>query len=90
MVPRALTWVSLAGDGWIWYVVIAALPWWGGPVGGSAAARMIGVGAVNLVLYKIVKRWIGHCYKADPEYGKGLATRMGLPIFDRPSAVAAE
>ena len=57
-VVRALTWVSRAGDGWIWYAIIAALPWWGGPVGGSAAARMIGVGAVNVILYKIVKRWI--------------------------------
>ena len=57
-VVRALTTVSLAGDGWIWYAIIAALPWWGGPVGGSAAARMIGVGAVNVILYKIVKRWI--------------------------------
>ena len=57
-VVRALTWVSRAGDGWIWYAVIAALPWWGGPVGGSTAARMIGVGAVNVVIYKIVKRWI--------------------------------
>ena len=34
----------------------------------------------------IVKRWIGHCCKADPDYGKGLATRMGLS----PSALAAE
>jgi undecaprenyl-diphosphatase len=57
-VVRVLTWVSRAGDGWIWYAVVAALPWWGGPVGGSTAARMIGVGAVNVVLYKIVKRWI--------------------------------
>jgi len=57
-VVRALTTVSLASDGWLWYAIIAALPWWGGPMGGSAAARMIGVGLVNVVLYKIVKRWI--------------------------------
>ena len=57
-VVRALATVSLAGDGWVWYAIIAALPWWGGPTGGSAAARMICVGAVNLILYKIVKRWI--------------------------------
>ncbi len=57
-VVRALTTVSLAGDGWLWYAIIAALPWWGGPTGGSAAARMIGVGLVDLLLYKIVKRWI--------------------------------
>ncbi len=52
------TTVSLAGDGWLWYAIIAALPWWGGPTGGSAAARMLGVGTVNLILYKIIKRWI--------------------------------
>ena len=57
-VVSVLIWVSRAGDGWIWYAVVAALPWWGGPVGGSAAARMIGVALVNIVLYKIVKRWI--------------------------------
>ena len=57
-VVRALTTVSLAGDGWLWYAIIAALPWWGGPTGGSAAARMLCVGTVNLILYKIVKRWI--------------------------------
>jgi len=39
---------------------------------------------------EIVKRWIGHCYKADPEYGTGLAKRMGLAASDLPSAVAAE
>jgi hypothetical protein len=38
-VVRALTWVSRAGDGWIWYAVIAALPWWGGR---SAARRRRG------------------------------------------------
>ncbi|MBI4725021.1 MAG: hypothetical protein HY765_08605 [Rhodomicrobium sp.] len=27
---------------------------------------------------EIVKRQIGHCYKIDPEYGLGLARRMGI------------
>jgi catalase len=36
------------------------------------------------------KRWVSHCYKADPEYGKGLAAIMGLSASDMPSAVAAE
>jgi catalase len=61
-------------------------------MGPQAQARLMDntVEAMQGVPVEIVKRWIGHCYKADPEYGKGLATRMGLPIFDRPSAVAAE
>ncbi|MDQ6628026.1 MAG: phosphatase PAP2 family protein [Pseudomonadota bacterium] len=57
-VVRVLTAVSRVGDGWLWYIVIAALPWAGGPVGGSAAARMIGVGLIDVVIYRIIKRWI--------------------------------
>ncbi len=57
-VVRMLAIVSRFGDGWLWYMVIAALPWAGGPIGGSAAARMIGVGLVDLMIYKIIKRWI--------------------------------
>ena len=57
-VVSVLGWVSRVGDGWLWYIVIASLPWAGGPVGGSAAARMIGVGLIDLVIYKIIKRWI--------------------------------
>jgi undecaprenyl-diphosphatase len=50
--------VSRVGDGWIWFAVIACLPWAGGPTGPSASVRMIGVGIVNLLIYTIVKRWI--------------------------------
>ena len=57
-VVRFFTSVSTAGDGWIWYAIIASLPFLGGPTGGSAAARMIIVALVNLILYKIIKRWI--------------------------------
>ena len=46
--------------------------------------------AMHGVPLEIVKRWIAHCYKADPEYGKGLAARMGLSASDLPSAKAAE
>jgi catalase len=62
-------------------------------MGPQAQARLMDntVEAMQGVPVEILKRWIGHCYKADPEYGTGLATRMGLSIFDRrPSAVAAE
>jgi catalase len=46
--------------------------------------------AMDGVPVEIVKRWVSHCYKADPEYGKGLAAIMGLSASDLPSAVAAE
>jgi catalase len=46
--------------------------------------------AMDGVPVEIVKRWVAHCYKADPEYGKGLAAIMGLSASDIPSAVAAE
>jgi len=39
---------------------------------------------------EIVERWIAHCYKADPEYGNGLAARMGLSASALPSTAAAE
>jgi undecaprenyl-diphosphatase len=57
-VVRALQAVSRVGDGWLWYAVIACLPWAGGVAGPSASVRMIAVGAINLLVYKIVKRWI--------------------------------
>jgi undecaprenyl-diphosphatase len=50
--------VSRVGDGWLWYAIIAWLLWAGGPSGSSAAVRMFCVGAVDLVLYRIIKRWI--------------------------------
>ena len=46
--------------------------------------------AMQGVPVEIVKRWVSHCYKADPEYGRGLATRMGLSASDLPSAIAAQ
>jgi catalase len=39
---------------------------------------------------EIVKRQLVHFHKADPEYGIGVATRLGLAVSDLPSAVAAE
>ena len=57
-VVRFLDAVSHIGDGWLWYAVIVCLPWAGGASGASASVRMIAVGIVDLVVYKIVKRWI--------------------------------
>ncbi|HUI94597.1 MAG TPA: catalase [Xanthobacteraceae bacterium] len=47
-------------------------------------------GAMEGVPIEIVKRQIVHFYKADPEYGIGVATRLGLAVSDLPAAVAAE
>jgi catalase len=46
--------------------------------------------AMDGVPLEIIKRQLVHFYKADPEYGIGVATRMGLTVSDLPSAVAAE
>jgi undecaprenyl-diphosphatase len=57
-VVRVLAAVSRIGDGWLWYGIVVCLPWAGGPVGTSASIRMFCVGLVDIVIYKIVKRWI--------------------------------
>ena len=61
-------------------------------IGPQAQARLINntAEAMQGVPVEIAKRWIGHCFKADPSYGKGLAARMGLSVPDLPSTVAAE
>jgi catalase len=45
--------------------------------------------AMEGVPIEIVKRQIVHFYKADPDYGIGVATRMGLSVADLPSVTAA-
>lgn len=57
-VVRLMGIVSRIGDGWIWYAVIAGAWIAGGAEGNSAAVRMFCVAAVNLAIYRIVKRWI--------------------------------
>jgi catalase len=37
---------------------------------------------------EIVKRQIAHCYRADPEYGAGVAKAMGIDF--KPQTIAAE
>ncbi|MBI3433765.1 MAG: catalase, partial [Proteobacteria bacterium] len=46
--------------------------------------------AMHGVPAEIVKRQIAHFYRADANYGIGVATRMGLSASDLPPAVAAE
>jgi len=59
--PWVVLWlnvVSRLGDGWMWYAVILALPWLDHVDGTTCAIRMFAVGAVNLLIYLIVKRTI--------------------------------
>src|SRR5258705_6904286 len=46
--------------------------------------------AMDGVPVEIVKRQVAHFYRADPDYGIGVATRMGLSADDLPTAQAAE
>ena len=46
--------------------------------------------AMQGVPVEIVKRQVAHFYRCDPDYGIGVATRMGLSVTDLPQAVAAE
>jgi undecaprenyl-diphosphatase len=47
--------VSWLGDGWIWYTLIAALPFMYGTAGWVAAAHMVLTGAFGVAVYKVVK-----------------------------------
>jgi catalase len=44
--------------------------------------------AMQGVPVEIVKRQVAHFYRADPAYGLGVATRMGLSAADLPQAAA--
>lgn len=55
-VVALLAGVSRLSDGPLWYAVMIALPWLGGADGTACALRMVGLGALNLVVYKIMKR----------------------------------
>lgn len=47
-------------------------------------------GAMQGVPTEIIKRQVGLFYRCDPNYGIGVATRMGLSASDLPSAETAE
>jgi catalase len=63
-------------------------------MGKQAQARLMDnmAEAMQGVPAEIVRRQIGHCYKADPDYGTGVAGRMKLTVADQPvgDATAAE
>jgi len=57
-VVAALKVVSRLSDGWLWGAVLLALPWIDHASGTSVLIRGVGVGAVNLLIYAIVKHTI--------------------------------
>lgn len=57
-VVSLLVLVSWLGDGVLWYAVMGALPFVGGPEGKKVALYMLALGAVNLVFYKALKQRI--------------------------------
>jgi catalase len=44
--------------------------------------------AMDGVPVEIVKRQVAHFYRADPDYGVGVAKRMGLAASDLPAEAA--
>jgi undecaprenyl-diphosphatase len=52
----ALVLASRLGDGWLWYALMAALPLVGGGTGTACALQMLGVGLLNLAIYRVVKQ----------------------------------
>lgn len=62
--------VSRVGDGWIWYATIVALPWFDHQNGAAAAVRMVTVGLIDLMLYKLIKRTIARPrpFRASTEF----------------------
>ena len=55
-VVATLVIASRLGDGLIWYATMAGLWLVGGPPGAACALQMLGVGALNLALYRTVKQ----------------------------------
>ena len=49
---RAVSWL---GDGWVWYALIASLPWLYGAAGLRAAAHIALTGAIGVAAYKLIK-----------------------------------
>jgi undecaprenyl-diphosphatase len=57
--PQVLLTLVLASrlsDGPLWYVLIALLPLIAGPTGTACALQMLGVGLLNLAIYRYIKR----------------------------------
>jgi undecaprenyl-diphosphatase len=75
---------SRLGDGWVWFGALLGVALAGGNTGASAAIRLFGVGATDLVLYRIIKRWIARPRPAGS--GTGIIERVRpLDVFSFPS-----
>jgi undecaprenyl-diphosphatase len=55
LVVMALVLVSRLGNGPLWYLLIALLPLVGGRTGSACALQMLGVGLLNLAIYRYLK-----------------------------------
>jgi undecaprenyl-diphosphatase len=47
--------ISRLGDGWLWYSLIAAIPFVYGPEGWLPLLHLLVVGAISLAIYKLIK-----------------------------------
>lgn len=56
LLVRLLVAVSWLSNGKLWYLLILALPWLDPAQGTACALRMVLLGAVNLLIYTILKR----------------------------------
>jgi undecaprenyl-diphosphatase len=79
--------VSRLSDGVLWYAVMLALPWVGGPQGTACALRLLCLGAVDLIVYKILKKHFARPrpYVTCPEI---LACTRSLDEYSFPSGHA--
>jgi undecaprenyl-diphosphatase len=59
LVVITLALASRLGDGLVWYTTMIVLPLVGGPTGSACALQMLGVGALNLALYRAIKQRVG-------------------------------
>lgn len=72
--------VSRWGDGAFWYLLMASMPLWlGRAAGARAALHMLAVGAVGLVLYKLLKRTL---VRERPFIGL-IGIECAMPPLDR-------
>ena len=55
-VVLTLVLTSRLGDGPLWYALIALLPLTSGPTGTACALQMVGVGLLNLAIYRYLKQ----------------------------------
>jgi len=56
LVMLSLVLASRLGDGVLWVAIIAMLPLVAGPTGSACALQMLGVGLLNLAVYRFIKR----------------------------------